>query len=108
GDLRRRAGGVHAVLAGDGLERRQLLERRLAQALVLADVVRRAGGLALLVHVGRVDLDERAGEAVLGPRLRRQLLRAKTELVGVLAGDAPLLGDALGALELRGHLVASE
>ncbi len=32
----------------------------------------------------------------------------EAELVGVVAGDAPLVGDALGALELRGHLVLRE
>ena len=36
------------------------------------------------------------------------LLRAEAELVGVGPGDAPLLGDALGALELRGELVLRE
>ena len=40
GDLRRVAGGVHAVLAGDGLEVGQHLEAGLAQALV----ARRRGG----------------------------------------------------------------
>ena len=33
---------------------------------------------------------------------------AQPERVGVVAGDAPLVGDALGALELRRHLVAAE
>ena len=32
----------------------------------------------------------------------------EAERVGVGAGDAPLVGDALGALELRGHLVVAE
>ena len=36
------------------------------------------------------------------------LLGPEAELVGVAPGDAPLLGDALGALELRGHLVLRE
>ena len=62
-----RAGGVHAVLAGDGLERGQLLERRLAQAFVAGDVVGGAGGLAVLVDVGRVDGHDLALEAVLAP-----------------------------------------
>src|SRR3546814_3778407 len=39
GDLRRRAGGVHAVLTGDGLQGGELLEGGLAQALVTADGV---------------------------------------------------------------------
>jgi hypothetical protein len=71
-------------------------------------VVGGAGRLALLVHVRSVDLDDLGAEAVLRPRLRRVLLREEAEGVGVLAGDAPLVGDALGALELRGHLVARE
>ena len=107
GDLRRRAGGVHAVLAGDGLQGGQLLEGGLAQALVPADRLG-AGELALLVDVGRLDRDDLAAEAVLGPRRGGVLLRAEAEAVGVLAGDAPLVGDALGALELRGHLVLRE
>ena len=47
GDLRGRAGGVHAVLAGDRLEGGELLERGLAQALVAGDRVGGAGGLAV-------------------------------------------------------------
>ena len=40
-------------------------------------------------------------EAALAPRLDRELLAAQAEAVGVLARDAVLLGDHLGALELR-------
>ena len=45
-----------------------------------------------------------------GPRPRRwrPLLRGQAERAGVGAGDAPPVGDALGALELRGELVAAE
>ena len=46
-----------------------------------------------------------------GPRPRpawRLLLAREAEGVGVVAGDAPLVGDALGALELRRHLVVAE
>jgi len=39
---------------------------------------------------------------------RRALLRLEAETVGVLARDAPLLGDALGALELARPLVPGE
>ena len=66
GDLRRRAGGVHAVLAGDRLQLRERLERRLAQAFVARDVMRRAGRLAFLVDVGRVD--RQRPRARSGPR----------------------------------------
>jgi hypothetical protein len=45
GDLRRRAGGVHAVFARDRLERSQLLERCLPQPFVALDVRRFAVGL---------------------------------------------------------------
>ena len=55
GDLRRVAGGVHAVFAGDGLEVGQRLEGGVAQALVALDAVGGAGGLAVVVEVGRVD-----------------------------------------------------
>ena len=108
GDLRRRAGGVDAVLAGDRLEGGQLLEGGLAQALVARDGVGRAGGLALLVDVGSVDRHDLAAEAILGPGLGGALLGQEAELVGVVAADAPLVGDALGALELRGELVLRE
>jgi hypothetical protein len=106
--VRPSAGGVDTVLAGDRLELRQRLERRLPQAFVALDAMRRARGLALLIEVGCVDRDDLGAEAVLGPRLGRQLLAAQPELVGVLAADAPLLGDALGPLELRGELVLGE
>ena len=105
GDLRRRARGVHAVLARDRLQLRERLERRLAQAFVAGDVMRRAGRLAVLVDVGRVDRHDLALEAALGPRPLRALLRLEAELVAVGAGDAPLVGDALGAFELRRQLV---
>ena len=101
GDLRRAAGGVHAVLARDRLQLRERLERRLPQPFVARDVVRRARRLAFLVDVGRVDREHLAFEATLGPRPLRALLRLEPERVGVGAGDAPLLGDALGAFELR-------
>ena len=86
----------------------ELLERRLAQAFVARDVVRRAGGLAVVVDVGRVDRHDLALEAALGPRPLRALLRLEAERVAVGAGDAPLVGDALRALELRRELVVRE
>ena len=69
------------------------------------DVMRRAGGLSVLADVGRVDRDDLALEPALGPRPLRAHLRLEAELVGVGAGDAPLVGDALGAFELRRELV---
>ena len=56
-----------------GFERRQLLERRLAEALVAVDDVGRAGGLALLVEVGR-RRPGRTGRRS-GPRPRRRAAR---------------------------------
>ena len=79
GDLRGGAGGVDAVGAGHGLELGQLLEGGLAQALVSADGVGGAGGLALLVHVGGVDRHDLGAEAVLGPGLGGELLRPEAE-----------------------------
>src|SRR5690606_2612618 len=77
-------------------------------ALVTVDQVGRAGRVAVLVEIGGLDGDVLAGVAVFLPRPLRTLLRGEPERVGVLAGDAPLVGDALGALELRGHLVLLE
>ena len=108
GDLRRRARGVHAVFARDRLQRRQLLERRLAQAFVVVDAVRGAGGLALVVEIGRVDRDDLALEPALAPRARGPHLRLEAEVVAVGAGDAPLVGDAFGRLELGDVLVLVE
>ena len=105
GDLRRRSRGVHAVLARDGLQLRERLERRLAQPFVAGDVMGRAGRLAVFVDVGRVDRHDLALEATLGPGPLGAHLRLETELVGVGAGDAPLVGDAFRALELRRELV---
>jgi hypothetical protein len=99
---------LHPVLAGDGLEVGEHLERGLAQAFVARHVVGGAGGLALVVEIGCVDLDDLGGEAILGPGLGGQLLGAQAELVGVGPGDAPLVGDALGTLELAGELVLVE
>ena len=64
------------------------------------DAVGGAGGLAVVVEVGGVDGDDLGAEAVLGPGLGGALLGAEAERVGVGPGDAPLVGDALGALEL--------
>ena len=74
------ARGVHAVLACDRLQLGERLERRLAQAFVARDVVGRAGRLAFLVDVGRVDREHLALEPALGPRpLRRAAAtRART------------------------------
>ena len=108
GDLRRRAGGVHAVFAGDGLEPGEassVVSRRPSSRV---DAVGGAGRLALVVEVGRVDRHDLGVEAVLGPGLGGALLGQDAELVDVAAGDAPLLGDALGALELRRELVLRE
>ena len=62
-------------------------------------------GLPVVVDIGRVDRHDLALEAALGPRPLRALLRLEPELVAVGAGDAPLVGDALRALELRRELV---
>ena len=108
GDLRGRARGVDAVVAGHGLERRQLLERRLAQALVAVDDVGLARGLALVVEHRRRDRDDLALEPALAPGPARPLLGLQAEGVALVATDAPLVGDALGPLELRGGLVLRE
>ena len=97
---------MHAVLARDGLERGELLERRLAEPLVAVDAVGRAGRLAV-VGRGRARRPARP-RARSGPRPRPRCARCcdcETEPVAVVAGDAPLVGDAFGALELRRQLV---
>src|SRR6185437_16121544 len=78
----------------------QAFERRFAQAFVAADGAGLAGGLALLVQDRRVDRQDLAVETALGPCLRGKLLRAQPELVELLAGEAALDGDPLGAGEL--------
>ena len=67
-----------------------------------------SSGLAVLVDVGGGDGMDLRAEAILVPGLGGPLLGQQTELVGVLAGDAPLLGDPLGALELGRVLVLLE
>ena len=99
-DLAGIAGGVHAVLPGDRLERGQLFEGALADPLVTHDGVRGAGRLALLVDIGCVDLYPLSVEATLGPRLRGQGLAAQSELIGIVTRNAPLVGDPLRAFEL--------
>src|SRR5690606_13233874 len=89
----------------DRLEASQALEGRLPEAFVLGDGVGRAGGLAFLIDVGDVDRNDLGVEPTVGPRLRRTVLGLLAECVEVDPGDAPLLRDQLGALELRGVLV---
>ena len=108
GDLRRRARGVDTVVACHRLQRRQLLERGLAQALVAVDHVGLAGGLALVVEHGRGDRHDLALVAALAPGPARPLLGLQAEGVALVATDAPLVGDALGRLELRCGLVLGE
>ncbi len=91
---------MDTVLPADGLQRGQRLERGVAQPLVPFDPVRGRGRLAVVAGVGRVDGEDLALEPALGPRRLRPLLRLEAEAVTVLAGDAPLVGDALGPLEL--------
>src|SRR5206468_6601514 len=107
-DLRRRAGGVHAVLTPDRLQGGELLEGRLAQALVAGDDVGLTRRLAVVVENGRRDGHHLALVAALTPGALRPLLRLEPEAIAVVARDAPLLGDALGSLELRCRLVARE
>ena len=82
-DLRGRARGVDAVGASHRLEPGEALERGLAEAAVAGDVMGGARGLALVVDVGGVDLDDLGAEATLGPGLGRPLLRGEAELVAV-------------------------
>ncbi|CAB4700394.1 unannotated protein [freshwater metagenome] len=91
---------MHAVFAGHGLERLELLKSCLAQAFVAADAVGGAGWLALFVEVWGIDGDVLPSEAIFGPCLSGTLLAQQAERIGVFAADAPLVGDALGALEL--------
>ena len=101
GDLRRRARGVHAVFAGDRLQRGELLERRLAQAFV----ARRRGGSCRWACRRRRRSGASIGTTSRSKRPSRHArggahLRLEAEVVAVGAGDAPLVGDALGRLEL--------
>ncbi len=99
---------MHPVRAGHRLEGGQRLGRGGAQALVATELHRVPGGIAVTVDRRGVDRGDLGVEAPLGPGLGPPLLGTQPEGVGGVAGDAPLVGDALGALELRGHLVAAE
>jgi hypothetical protein len=68
-------------------------------------MVGRARRVPFLVDIRRFDRYDLAFEVALGPRPLRPFLRRQTESVGVGAGDTPLVGDALRALELRRLLV---
>src|SRR5262249_62184734 len=100
GPLRRRAGGMDAV-GLDGLELRELLERRLAQTFVARHGPHFARRLALVVERGRVDGHDLAREAPFLPGIDGVLLAAQPVAIRVLARDAILLRDHLRALELR-------
>src|SRR5262249_30907641 len=104
GDLRGRARRVDA--AGlDGVQRRQLLERRLAEALVARHGLPLARRLPVLAEDRRVDRDHLARVAPLAPRGLRVALAQQPEAVRLLARDAVLLRDHLRALELARELV---
>ena len=62
---------------------------------------------ALLVDYGRRDRNDLGVETALA-QARRPLLGGQPERVGVIPGDPPLVGDALGSLELGGELVLAE
>ena len=83
---------MHPVLACDGLERGEFLERCLAESFVAAHAMCGASWLAFFINVGSVDSNVLAGVAVLGPGLRSALLACETECVGVGASDAPFVG----------------
>jgi hypothetical protein len=89
-----------AVGAADWLERCELLDRCFAETLVARHDVSGARRVALLIDIGGLDGDVLAREAVFFPRLDGTLLRCEAERVGIFAGDAPLIGNALGAFEL--------
>src|SRR5262249_56012627 len=102
GQLGRGAGGVHAGRL-DGLQLRELLERRFAQPLVTAHGPHLASRLTVLVEDGGLDRQDLALEAALLPGLDGVLLAPQAEAIGVLARDAVLLRDHFRALELRGE-----
>ena len=62
--------------------------------------LRLARRLAVVAEHRRLDRRDLALEAALVPRLLRLALRVEAPLVEVLAGDAALVGDALGGAEL--------
>ena len=88
-----------------GLELRERLQRGLADALILVDALRAAGGLAVVAEHGRVDRQDLALEAALVARARGLLLRGEAEAVDLLARDAAVLRDPLGRAELIGRRV---
>ena len=91
---------MDAVLARDGLERRECLEGGLAQAFVARDVMGGPGRFAVLAEVRGVDGDDLALEATLRPGGVGALLGLEPEPVAVLSVDSPFVGDAFGTLEL--------
>ena len=101
GDLRRRAGRVDAVGAAGRLQRapapsRVVSRRPSSRATRWVVPV----GLPSSPTSGASMGEDLAAVAVLGPGLGGAVLRQLAELVAVGPGDSPLLGDALGALEL--------
>ena len=105
-DLRRGAGGVERGVAVEHrLEVGERLERGVAEAFVTRD---RAGAVrSRRSRRASARRSARSGcRSGLRPTRRRgAVLRLLAERVELVAGDAELLGDPLGALELRGVLV---
>ncbi len=85
-------------------QRRQAIQRGVAQALVARDESALGGRLPVVVEDRRLDRADLAVEPALGPRLLGLALRVETELVDLLAGDAAALGDPLGGGELVGQV----
>ena len=82
------------------LELREPLHRGVAQALVARDRLRLPRGLTVVADHRRVDRRDLALEPAFVPRDLRLALRVEAPLVEVLAGDAAVVGDALGRAEL--------
>ena len=82
----------------DRLQLGQAFQRRVTQALIPID------DDVFALSVRRFDRHDFAIEAAVRPRLCRFLLRCKSERVDVVARDAAILGDALGAFELVRHV----
>src|SRR4051794_12614169 len=70
--------------------------------------MRRPRRFAVFTEIRRVERQDFTLEPALGPRLRAALLRLQAERIAIGPGDAPLVRDALRALELRRRLVVLE
>src|SRR5208337_1711020 len=97
---------MDAVRPRNGLQFGESFETGIARPLVADDRAALGGPFTASFDHGNLDRYDLRFETSFRDRTRGPELRFKTEMVGVLTGDAVFGRDPLGALELAGKFIA--